>query len=311
MKSSSASLLTPSYTDALERALGGIVAKARDELATIKAQAEAITETALARVAQSEARLREIEQAIEAKLQTVKDGAPGERGADGLPGRDGKDGQLGAPGRDGTDGKDGTDGTNGADGLPGRDGVDGQPGEDGRDGVDGAPGERGLEGPPGRLADAKEYLDGVHYQGAVVTYEGSTYQAIRDTGKAPPHEDWRCIARAGQNGKDGVSFRIRGTWSAVNHYAALDVVALGGASFVARKDNPGICPGDDWQLIAAQGKRGNHGERGAPGAKGDRGEPGASVIAVAVNDDGLLTLTNGDGTEVHCDLYPLLSRLQR
>jgi hypothetical protein len=30
---------------------------------------------------------------------------------------------------------------------------------------------------------------------------------------------------------------------------------------------------------------------------------------MAVDDDGMLTLTNADGSRVTCDLYPLLSRL--
>ena len=88
----------------------------------------------------------------------------------------------------------------------------------------------------------------------------------------------------------------------------MDVVVLGGASFAARTDDPGPCPGDGWQLIAAQGKRGNLGERGPAGPKGERGESAAPVIAVSVSDEGMLTLKNGDGSVVSCDLYPVLSK---
>ena len=95
--------------------------------------------------------------------------------------------------------------------------------KDGVDGKDGAPGERGDRGEPGQ----------------------------QDCGAD------------GENGNDGRSFNIRGTWSEAEIYQALDVVALNGASFVARCDNPETCPGEGWQLIAAQGKRGNPGERGA------------------------------------------------
>jgi hypothetical protein len=28
-----------------------------------------------------------------------------------------------------------------------------------------------------------------------------------------------------------------------------------GDSFVAKRDNPGICPGDGWQLLSGPGKR--------------------------------------------------------
>jgi hypothetical protein len=86
---------------------------------------------------------------------------------------------------------------------------------------------------------------------------------------------------------------------------------LNGASFAARRDNPGPCPGEGWQLIAAQGKRGNPGERGAVGQKGERGAPGASIIAASVNDDGLMILRSGDGSTVECDLYPLLIKVQQ
>jgi hypothetical protein len=32
---------------------------------------------------------------------------------------------------------------------------------------------------------------------------------------------------------------------------------------------------------------------------------------MSVSDEGMLTLTNGDGSLVTCDLYPVLSRLAR
>jgi hypothetical protein len=59
--------------------------------------------------------------------------------------------------------------------------------------------------------------------------------------------------------------RIRGTHDPLAAYNASDVVAKDGASFVARRDNPGSCPGPGWQLLAKQGQRGVAGERGAPG----------------------------------------------
>jgi len=90
-------------------------------------------------------------------------------------------------------------------------------------------------------------------------------------------------------------------------YSALDVVALNGASFIARHDAPGMCPGEGWQMIASQGKRGQTGEKGD---RGDRGPAGPAVTRIEVNDDALLTITSGDGTRTTCDLYPLLIKLQ-
>jgi hypothetical protein len=178
--------------------------------------------------------------------------------------------------------------------------------KDGRDGVDGAPGrdgEPGKEGPEGKLPIVREWSDVVHYEGEVVTHDGATYQALRDTAKQPPHDDWRCIASAG---RDGRSFSIRGTYADGEEYRALDVVALNGASFAARYDNPGACPGDGWQLIAAQGKRGAPGERGAPGG---RGEAGPKIERASVDDEGLLVIVNADGSRVECDFYDVLRKL--
>ena len=162
--------------------------------------------------------------------------------------------------------------------------------------------------PPGRLAAVKAWTDGVHYDGDIVTLDGSTFQAIRDTGRQPPHDDWVCIAQAGRPGDDGRSFAIRGTWEPDGLYRELDVVAMNGASFVAKSDYPGPCPGDGWQLMSAQGKRGKQGEEGP---KGNPGPKGPAVIGLGIDENGIQTLRNADGTTVSCDFYPLLSRLDR
>ena len=170
------------------------------------------------------------------------------------------------------------------------------------------PPAKGDPGPPGRLAAVKAWTDGVHYDGDIVTLDGSTFQAIRDTGRQPPHEDWVCIAQAGRAGDDGRSFTIRGTWEPDGLYRELDVVAMNGASFVAKSDDPGPCTGDGWQLMSAQGKRGKQGEEGP---KGNPGPKGPAVIGLGIDENGIQTLRNADGTTVSCDFYPLLSRLDR
>ena len=140
------------------------------------------------------------------------------------------------------------------------------------DGSRGVPGPRGEPGPPGKIERVHGYVeDAVHYRGDIVTYRGSTYQARCDTAREPPHEDWICVARAGVDGKDGRdgrSLEVRGLFSDKETYKALDIVALNGGSFIAKKDNPGPCPGAGWQLIASQGKRGDKGERGLQGIPG-------------------------------------------
>ena len=170
------------------------------------------------------------------------------------------------------------------------------------------PPAKGDPGPPGRLSAVKAWADGVHYDGDIVTLDGSTFQAIRDTGRQPPHDDWLCIAQAGRPGVDGRSFVVRGTWEPDGMYRELDVVAMNGASFVAKSDDPGPCPGDGWQLMSAQGKRGKTGEEGP---KGNVGPKGPAVICLGIDENGIQTLRNADGTTVSCDFYPLLSRLDR
>jgi hypothetical protein len=140
------------------------------------------------------------------------------------------------------------------------------------DGPRGVSGPRGEPGPPGKLERVNGYVaDAVHYRGDIVTHRGSTYQARCDTARKPPHEDWICVARAGVDGKDGRDGRspnVRGTFKTGDSYRAFDIVALNGGSFIAKKDNPGPCPGAGWQLIASQGKRGDKGERGLQGISG-------------------------------------------
>jgi hypothetical protein len=77
--------------------------------------------------------------------------------------------------------------------------------------MDGAPGPAG---PPGKLKIVKDYIEGqVYYdRDLVVGSDGASYQADRDTAASPPHADWRCITRAGRDGKDALNFRIEGTY---------------------------------------------------------------------------------------------------
>lgn len=199
----------------------------------------------------------------------------------------------------------------GKEGPQGKAGPRGEPGADGKQGPEGREGKRGEAGPVGAIAGVEEWTDRVQYEGVVRTFAGATFQAVRDTAKPPPHADWHCLAAAGHNGKDGRSLQVRQTYDpSKTDYQELQIVALNGGSFVARRDNPGPCPGEGWQLIASQGKRGDKGERGERGIKGDKGDPGLPVVKMAVDGEGLLTLTNADGSTVQCDLYPLLAKVQ-
>jgi chitodextrinase len=123
---------------------------------------------------------------------------------------------------------------------------------------------RGLQPPPpAKFPRAKAWKeDTVYYEGDVVAFAGGTYQARRDTAKAPWTEDWALLAAAGAPGKSPV---VRGTFDPSTEYGQLDVVALDGSSFIALRDQPGPCPGANWQLVASCGCSGLMGERGEHG----------------------------------------------
>jgi hypothetical protein len=142
-------------------------------------------------------------------------------------------------------------------------------------------GPRGEQGPPGKLPLVKLWKpETVFYEGEVVAYDGGTFQARRDTGQAPGHKDWICLATPGRDGK---SLVVRGTFDEAAEYRYLDIVALNGGSFVALRDAPGRCPGSGWQLLTSPGKRGparQSGEKGARGERGPPGEPGSSGATI-------------------------------
>lgn len=198
-------------------------------------------------------------------------GPQGERGHRGLPGAPGERGEKGEPGQRGERGEVGA---RGAAGERGDAGAIGPPGPQGERGAIGERGEKGADGADGLLPAVDPWEDRVHYRGETVSHNGATYQAQRDTGQAPPHADWRCLARAG---RDGVSPRVLSTYSPAGDYRELDIVALDGAAFIARRDSPGECPGEGWQLLARQGKRGTAGERGP---QGERGLPGNDALTI-------------------------------
>jgi hypothetical protein len=168
-----------------------------------------------------------------------------------------------------------------AKGGPGEPGPQGPKGEPGIPGPCGERGEKGDSGPPGKLPIVKAYQpDTVHYIGDVVVYEGSTYQALRDTARAPLHvNDWICLAGAG---RDAVTPGVCGVFNVKTSYKKLDIVSFDKNSFIAKYDDPGLCPGDGWELLAGHGVCGERGIAGPRGERGDRGpkaEPGPKIVA--------------------------------
>jgi hypothetical protein len=155
--------------------------------------------------------------------------------------------------------------------------------ENGLVGKIGPRGEKGDQGPPGKLPLVKVWKEHqISYSGDVVAHDGSTFQAIRDTARVPGEgDDWIVLARGG---RDGAMPHVCGTYDSDAKYRLLDVIALNGSTFIARRDSPGPCPGDDWQLFASAGRSGGRGEKGdqgpcgMPGERGPKGEPGLSIV---------------------------------
>jgi hypothetical protein len=166
-------------------------------------------------------------------------------------------------------------GERGAIGPQGEPGLQGERGEKGDPGEPGPKGEQGPEGPRGKLPMAKIWRqDSVTYEAQVVSYDGATYQALRDTAQKPGGSDWICLALPG---RDAITPQVRGTYKLGEQYNKLDICAMNGSSFIARRDAPGECPGPDWQLLVSRGKTGDKGQpspRGPQGERGEKGDPG-------------------------------------
>jgi hypothetical protein len=182
-------------------------------------------------------------------------------------------------------GKTGDKGQPGPRGDKGDKGEAGPCGEPGIPGPCGEPGEKGDHGPPGKLPIVKTYQpEAVHYCGDVIVHQGSTYQALCDTARAPPHaDDWICISRAG---RDAITPTVRGTFVTTARYKKLDIVTFDRSSYIARHDDPGLCPGSGWQPLAAHGARGEKGPSGPRGEQGDegaKGEIGPTIVAWKVD----------------------------
>src|SRR5215467_1116974 len=73
--------------------------------------------------------------------------------------------------------------------------------------------------PPAKFPSVKAWKeDVIYYEGDIVAFAGGTYQAQRDTARAPGSRDWICLAVA------GAWFTIRGTYDGDETYKHLDVV---------------------------------------------------------------------------------------
>ena len=138
------------------------------------------------------------------------------------------------------------------------------------------------------------------------------FQALRDTGQPPHHCDWICLARGGRDAKN---FTVRGVYRAGERYQALDIVSKNGGSFIARRDDPGECPGDGWANLTMPGKRGAEGPAGPKGDKGDQGAKGdaaPTILEWVLDYDNYRAIPlMSDGSPARCSSYALVRALFR
>jgi hypothetical protein len=126
----------------------------------------------------------------------------------------------------------------------------------------------------------------VVYEGEFCAYQGNLYQARQTTGRVPGGLHWALIVTRGEDGRDGVSLTPRGAFDLCDSYAEMDVVEYMGASYMARRDNPGVPgEGDGWQQLSERGKKGDQGERGLRGPRGEKGSPALAIDSWKVDPE--------------------------
>lgn len=235
------------------------------------------------------------------------DGEPGEKGDPGKEGPSGRQGDPGPQGEPGRDGEPGPRGEHGFGGDPGKEGPAGPQGEPGPPGAIGEKGEHGATGPMGSLDGVRTWFHDIPIfdGGELAFHNGSTWQATKQTAAEPTFisNDWRLIAAAGNDGRDGIDARegeVTGLFDPAKTYKKFDIASLDGGEFRACRDDPGDCPGPGWRMSAARGKR------GPPGKDGDRGPqgPAGATITRLSMEAGTLIIDSSDGHSIALDMEP-------
>lgn len=167
----------------------------------------------------------------------------------------------------------------------------------------GKDGARGEQGPAGSLAVVRAWDDRIHYQSDVVTHAGATWQALCDTGRPPPHQDWICLAARGEDAPVGT---VCGLFDPAKAYRRFDIVTFNGSEWRAVRDDPGELPGDGW-MLGAKGSRGKPGERGE---RGPAGPHGRSIVDVVVSGYDI-AIVYSDGAVLTRSLEPMLEQYYR
>jgi hypothetical protein len=152
-----------------------------------------------------------------------------------------------------------------------KDGPPGPPGEsivgpkgDPGESIVGPPGES-IVGPPGPPGES------------IVGPKGDPGESI----VGPPGES--IVGPPGPPGPEPYVGEVCGLWDADREYRKYDVVCFDGSEWRAKRDAPGVLPGDGWALASKAGERGRRGEIGPPGQRGLPG-PALSIKEWVVKD---------------------------
>jgi hypothetical protein len=93
-------------------------------------------------------------------------------------------------------------------------------------------------------------------------------------------------------------FKLRGDYRQGRTYNRLDVVSVNGAWYVAKSDDAGACPGQDW-VQGPVGEPGLRGERGMRGSKGASGRDAPKFVSWTIDRTAYRAIAKmSDGSEM-------------
>jgi len=103
-------------------------------------------------------------------------------------------------------------------------------------------------------------------------------------------------------------FHLRGAYREGQTYSRLDVVTVDNAWHVAKCDDPGSCPGRDWQQgpTAQRGDKGQRGQRGLQGAAGEAAPKFVGWDVDRINYRAVAKMS--DGSTMALELRPLFEQ---
>jgi len=106
-------------------------------------------------------------------------------------------------------------------------------------------------------------------------------------------------------------FKLRGDYRKGGTYNRLDIVSVDGGWYVAKCDDAGVCPGQDWMRgpVGEPGDKGSRGERGLRGSKGAPGRDAPRFVSWDIDRANYRAVARmSDGGEMALELRPLFEQ---